>query len=139
MALEHRNAMCKPRGCRGEASARVRAAVGSRHASPLHQLKVVSAKSYRAAASEDRCGRTLPAESRNQPRKMYHAALAWLSPGIGSSIGSADNTPTIARHPAMTNRAILGARRTMENLSRQLDTRHVTGPLRSLGPAPFIK
>ena len=37
-----------------------------------------------------RSGTTLPAASRNQPTKMNHAALAWLSPGIGSSIGSAD-------------------------------------------------
>ena len=62
----------------------------------------------------DRSGTTLPAASRNHPKKMYHAALAGLSPGIGSPIGSADNTPTIARQPATTNRAMLGARKFME-------------------------
>jgi hypothetical protein len=39
-----------------------------------------------------------------------------LRPGIGSSIGKADNTPIIARHPATTNKAMLGARMFMEPL-----------------------
>ena len=62
-------------------------------------------------------GTTLPAASRNQPRKMYQAALPWLSPGIGSSIGRAESTPNMARHPAMTNKATLGARKFMKFLS----------------------
>jgi hypothetical protein len=57
----------------------------------------------------DRRGMTTPAASKNQPVKMYQAALLSPRDGIGSEIGNAANTPIIARQPAMTNKAIFGA------------------------------
>src|SRR5207237_3711719 len=45
-----------------------------------------------AGRSAERSGTTLPAASKNQPKKMYQAALSWLRPGMGSSIGNADST-----------------------------------------------
>src|SRR6185295_8986060 len=57
---------------------------------------------------------TLPAASRNQPRKMYHEELSEMMPGIGSPIGIDASTPMMARHPAMTKSATLGACSSME-------------------------
>jgi len=54
-------------------------------------------------------GTTLPAASKNQAKKMYHDELP-VRPGIGSEIGMAARIPSIARHPAITNKAIFGAR-----------------------------
>ena len=54
-------------------------------------------------------GTTLPAASKNQAKKTYHDELP-VRPGIGSEIGMAARIPSIARHPAITNKAIFGAR-----------------------------
>jgi hypothetical protein len=44
---------------------------------------------------------------------MYQAEFP-VRPGIGSEIGSDARTPSMARQPEMTNRAIFGARNGME-------------------------
>ena len=55
-------------------------------------------------------GKALPEANKNHARKMYHAALPFR-PGIGSEMGKDARIPSIARQPAVTNRAILGARK----------------------------
>src|SRR5262249_24281558 len=65
----------------------------------------------------DFSGRALPMARMSQPRKIYHAALSTIRPGIGSPIGNDANTPIMARQPAITKSAIFGARRFIENLS----------------------
>jgi hypothetical protein len=77
---------------------------------------VRTGKSFRYFSSGALFGRTtLPAASKNQARKMYQAAFP-VSPGIGSAIGNDASTPSIARQPAITNKAIFGARVVTESL-----------------------
>lgn len=65
-------------------------------------------RQYYSDVESSRCGTTLPAARRNQARKIYHDEFE-VSPGIGNEIGNAANTPSMAKQPAITNRAILGA------------------------------
>src|SRR5271170_5959167 len=75
--------------------------------SQLEKVRRGIASRYSELCSSE-CGKALPAASRNQARKMYHAEFP-VSAGIGSSIGIAASTPSMARQPAITNKAILGA------------------------------
>src|SRR4029077_4338183 len=78
------------------------------HSSQLRRLQATDAVlDYSELSPSDR-GMALPAASRNQARKMYHAEFP-VSAGIGSAIGNAASTPSMARQPAITNKATLGA------------------------------
>src|ERR1700683_4097931 len=79
-----------------------------------------------------------PAARRNQARKMYQAELP-ARPGIGSSMGSAASTPSMAKHPAITNRAMLGACSVMIFLLEKRVRRKAPLPRKENGPQLFNK
>jgi hypothetical protein len=72
-------------------------------------LALAAGYDWDSGGSPSRRGNAVPAANKNQARKMYQGAFSMVRNGIGSEIGSAANTPIMARHPEITNKAIFGA------------------------------